>query len=148
LSIDLVTELGNEKYLTIILVVTAMLLKKGIYIPCVEMPRADSILNKINHQIYFRYGFPKGILSDRGPRFTSLRQELLLRKNCITRKLASKGQVQSDSQSEPSILTLLKNFRIYNDRKLPLSSILPEAEQAGKYGKRLATGFLPFTLTF
>ncbi|KAH9111480.1 hypothetical protein AeMF1_014009 [Aphanomyces euteiches] len=99
--------------------------------------------------IYCRFGFPRSIVSDRDPRFTSKFWTALFSLVGSTLNMSTSEHPESDGQSERANRVIEDILRSYTQsRRKTWSSLLPHVEFAYNTSVNASTGFTPFYVNF
>jgi hypothetical protein len=133
---------NHERY---ILVITDLFTKWVELIPIADR-RMSTVIDALIDRWFFRFGYPKEILTDRAREFHNNFVEELL-KNMNIRKLATSGyRPQCNGQAERVNRTVIKMLRSYIDRNNAKSwvSKLPAIQFAYNTSVNASTGVTPF----
>ncbi len=135
ITMDFITALppskkGGEVF-DCILVVVDRYTKVARYLPTVSTLDASRLLDLLQEHIFLRYGFPEGIVSDRGSLFTSAFWSDVCYMANVKRRLSTAFRPQTDGQTERQNQTLEQYLRTFcNDEQDDWSSLLAIAEFA------------------
>jgi hypothetical protein len=149
ISMDFITDLPpcNLKGCTYdaILVVVDRFTKLVRYLPSRKDWTAEELAEVFLAEVVCRFGTPAGIVSDRGPVFTSKFWSALCYHLKIRRKLSTAFHPQTDGQTERQNQVLEHYLRCYsNYLQDDWAPKLPHAEFAYNTAKHSSTGMSPF----
>jgi putative transposase len=145
LTLDLVNGIQGSD-IEYILVVVDKFSKMVFYFPFPKTPTARQIFKTILSGIFVRFGFPKSIITDRGPQFKGGQWQVLLSEFDIKAKMATTNHPQTDGQSEREIRQLLQYLRLNLGKNQKVSDILPYAEFSSNNSVKKSTGFTPLQM--
>jgi hypothetical protein len=146
-SMDLLTDLPESGGYDAILVVVDRFSKMIRILPVTKTLHSAGLAKLCWDRIWKDFGFPRTILSDRGPQFASnfikAHNEML----GIQTALSTAYHPQSDGQSERMIQEVQKTLRMYvNYQQNDWASKLPTIEFALNNTVKSSTGYTPFYL--
>jgi len=96
----------NGKEVDAILMVVDRYTKMSIFLPVSSEITATELAELLHKEVFLRYGFPRGIVSDRGSIFTSALWSALCFHMRIKRRLSTAFHPQTDGQTERANQTL------------------------------------------
>ena len=96
-----------------ILVIVDRYSKMALYFPVQKTIKAAEVADILIDSIFTRFGFPKGIVSDRDPRFTSEFWSELCYYAKVKRRLSTAFHPQTDGQTERQNQTLQEYLRAF-----------------------------------
>ncbi len=82
-------------------------------IPLKGLPTALETAESLFHHVFWKYGLPENIVSDRGPQFTSRVWKAFFQLLGVTVSLSSGYHPQTDGQTERKIQVLGRHLRSY-----------------------------------
>ena len=145
ISLDWITDLPPSNYCDAILVVVDRFTKQAHFIPTTKSLAAPDVARLFLDSIVRLHGFPREIISDRDPIFTSHFWRRILQLSSISPCLSTAFHPQSDGQTERMNQILEQYVRIYCDyRQSDWSSHLSLAEFSYNNSKHSATSVSPF----
>ena len=148
-SIDFITKLPRSDGFDSIMVVVDRFSKMAHFVPLTETSSAPRVAELFLSNIVRLHGFPRSIVSDRDPRFTSSFWRELFALCQTTLRFSSPNHPQTDGQTERTNRTLKQYLRIQlRHRASRWSSQLPLAEIAYNNSTHSSTGFSPFYLVY
>ena len=100
ISLDFVTGLPPSKFNTTILTVVDRFSKMVHFIPMPKLPSAKGTAEAVLLHVFCIHGFPKYVVSDRGPQFISQFWKAFCSLLCTTVSLSSGYYPQSNGQAE------------------------------------------------
>jgi transposase InsO family protein len=149
LSIDFITGLPAVFYQTemvdAILVIVDHFSKWSLFIPVSSTINAAELADLFYNKVELRFGPPNGIVSNRGPIFTSKFWSKLCYLSYIKLRLSTAFHPQTNGQTERVNQTLEHYLRCFIDeQQTNWPSLLPTAEFACNNAHNATTGFSPF----
>ena len=117
MTMDFITDLPTSNRYDSILTVVDRHSKAIILSPCHKTITAEQTSQLLLDNVWKRIGFPKAIISDRGPQFAAQVTQELWRKLGITQKLSMAHHPQTDGESEhvnqeiEQYLCICRNFQ-------------------------------------
>jgi hypothetical protein len=149
ITMDFITGLPPTKWrnqvFDSILVVVDRFTKVARYIPVRKDITAPELADVFMNTIFKDYGVPAGIVSDRGPQFTSEFWGTFMFYLKVRRRLSTAFHPQTDGQTERQNQVLEHYLRTYcNYRQNDWGSKLPMAEFAYNNSTHDSTGMPPF----
>jgi transposase InsO family protein len=149
---DFITDLPPSKRFdgefTAVLVILDRFTKMALYVPMNSIT-SEAVADVFMERVVSRFGVPDGIVTDRGPQFTSLFWSELCVAMGIKHKLSTAFHPQTDGQTERQNQTLEAYLRIYaNEHQNNWAKLLPLAEFAYNNSKHAITGQTPFFMTY
>ena len=153
LTMDFITGLPPSKMDNVvydaILVVMDRFTKKARYFPARKDWDTADLARCMIKGIFHTYGTPKGIVSDRGPTFTSDFWAELCYQLQIKRRLSTAFHPQTDGQTERQNQTLEHYLRCFVDESHEnWAELLSAAEFAYNNSVHASTGYTPFYQNF
>lgn len=147
-SMDLITQLPKTKYgHDAIMVVVDRLTKMVHFAPTVTSVTPPQLAQLFFNTVFRYHGFPRSIVSDRDPRFTSLFWKSLTQLMGTKLAMSTANHPQTDGQTERANRTLEDLLRPYvNLRTDDWDDHLAAAEFAYNNAEQASTGFSPFYL--
>ena len=130
-----------------LLVVTDRLSKNVILIPMDGMESID-VARALLQNVFAHHSFPDGIVSDRGPQFTSAVWKSVCKLARITRKLSTAFHPETDGSTErvnQEVKTYLRTFCSYSQEDW--APLTPLAAIAINGKTSASTGMSPFMMT-
>lgn len=113
ISMDFVTGLPESEGHNAILVVVDRLTKMRHFIPTTTDASAETVADLYVNHVYRLHGFPKTVVSDRGPQFSALFWKLLCRRLRTERLLSTAFHPETDGQTEISNAGMEQYLRAY-----------------------------------
>jgi hypothetical protein len=149
ITMDFITGLPpskkGSKVSDAILVVVDRYSKMARYIPTVVTLDASELLDILTEEVFLRYGFPSGIVTDRGSLFTSSFWSEVCYVARIKRRLSTAFHPQTDGQTERQNQTLEQYLRMFcNDEQDNWATILSMAEFAYNNAHQSSIKMSPF----
>lgn len=149
ITMDFVTDLPPSKVGSIvhdaILVVVDRYTKAARYIPVTKDIDAVQLSKVMYEEIFLRYGWPEGIISDRGSVFTSAFWAAVCHHTGIQRKLSTAFHPQTDGQTERQNSTMEQYLRCYCEwQQDDWAELLLTAEFAYNSMKHTSSGLAPY----
>ena len=149
ITLDFITGLPTSQRSGIeydaILVVVDRYTKMSIYIPCTIDIDAPALADLFYEQIALRFGLPAGIISDRGPVFTSEFWSEVCYYSKVKRRLSTAFHPQTDGQTERQNQTLERYLRLFvNEHGTNWVKLLPTAQFAYNNARQASIGTSPF----
>jgi len=153
ISMDFITDLPPSKWRGVvydsILVVVDRFTKVTQYIPTNKTVTSGELANLLIDEIFAKYGFPKGIVSDRGSVFTSAFWSEFCYAARVKRKLSTAFHPQTDGQTGRQNQTLEQYLRCYcSDKQDQWAQWLPLAEFASNNSEHIALRMSPFRMLY
>ncbi len=131
IGIDFVTDLPNSDGNTCVFVTVDHFSKACKLVPLSGLPTALEMAEILFNHVFWNYGIPEDIVSDRGPQFISRVWKALFRLLGVTVSLSSGYHPQTNGQTEQMIQELGRYLRIYcHSDQYSWSRFLPWAEFA------------------
>lgn len=128
-----------------ILVVIDRYTKMALYIPVTKDITAPELADLMIDEVFTRFGVPKGIVSDRDPKFTSQFWSACCYHAAIKRRLSTAFHPQTDGQTERQNQIVQEYLRAFcSEEQAAWARILPIAEFAYNNSKHSTTGLSPF----
>ena len=152
IAMDFVTGLPpsefRDKLYDAILVIICRYSKQALYLATTKDLTAEGLADLLLNDVFLKgYGFPTGIVTDRGSLFTSDYWSNVCYQAKIVRKLSTAFHPQTDGQTERQNQTLEAYLRAYtNDAGDDWAKILPMAEFAYNNSIHAATGRTPYSV--
>ena len=101
IALDFITKLPeSQKYDLILTITDHDCSKASLFIPCVEEITAEGVAKLLVQRVFWYYGLPRKIISDRDPRFTSKFARELCRLLGIKQNVSTAYHPRTDRQSE------------------------------------------------
>jgi transposase InsO family protein len=149
ISMDWITDLPSVNQLDAILVIVDRFTKLAHFIPTTKSCTAPQVADLFLHHVIRLHGFPRQLITDRDPVFTSIFWQHLL-KNCNVRpSLSTAYHPQTDGQTERTIQTLEQYLRQYCDyQQHNWPALLSLAEFAYNNSTHSSTKQSPFYTTY
>ena len=110
---DFITDLPLSDSFDSILVVKDRLTKQAHYVPCNKSIDGSETANLFIREIFRHHGFPKTIVSDRGPQFVSKFWKRLFSLLKVDIRLSTSFHPETDGSSEVTNQILEQYLRIY-----------------------------------
>src|ERR1700691_6231307 len=121
----------------------------AVFIPTQKEITAKQTAELIFSNIVAQYGYPKSIVSDRDPKFTSLFWQDLAKLTGTQLKMSTAHHAQTDGQTERINQTLETMLRsAINHSQNNWEQLLPSCEFAHNNNINKSTGFSPFMLNY
>jgi hypothetical protein len=131
ITMDFITDLPTSKGYDSILTVVNRHSKAIILSPCNKTITAEQMSQLLVDNVWKRTGFPKVIISDRGPQFAAQVTQELWRKLEIKQKLSTAFHPQTDGESKRVNQEIEQYLRICgNFQQNDWASLLPIIEFA------------------
>ncbi|KAK3545018.1 hypothetical protein QTP86_033218 [Hemibagrus guttatus] len=145
LSVDFLTDLPNSGGFTMVMVVVDRFSKACKLIPLKGSPTAMQTAEAMFQHVFWNFGLPEDIVSDRGSQFTSRVWRSLYEQLGINVSLSSGYHPQSNGQAEHLNQEIGRFLRSYCSREQQRwSEFLPWAEYAQNSLIHSSTGLMPF----
>uniref|UniRef100_A0A8C7WWZ3 Gypsy retrotransposon integrase-like protein 1 n=1 Tax=Oryzias sinensis TaxID=183150 RepID=A0A8C7WWZ3_9TELE len=145
ISMDFVTGLPPSRGHTTVLTVVDRFSKMVRFIALPRLPSAKATAEIVMHQIVRYHGFPRDVVSDRGPQFVSRFWKEFCRLIGATVSLSSGHHPESNGQTERLNQQLETGLRcLVSQNPSPWSRLLVWVEFAHNTLPTSATGFSPF----
>ncbi|KAL0153009.1 hypothetical protein M9458_051679, partial [Cirrhinus mrigala] len=145
LAIDFVTDLPPSNGYTTILSVVDRFSKACRFIPLPKLPSALETAEVLCNWVFWLYGLPEDIISDRGPQFTSRLWATFFRLLGVNVSLTSGYHPQADGQIERLNQELTRFLRTYcQNRQEDWNRYLFWAEYAQNSLRKPSTSLTPF----
>ncbi len=145
IAIDFITDLPNSQGNTTILTIVDRFSKACRLLPLPKLPTAFETAELLCNQVFWLYGLPEDIVSDRGPQFTSRVWSAFFRHLNVNISLTSGYHPQSNGQSEWLNQEVIRFLRSYCQQcQTEWSRYLMWAEYAQNSLVKPATGLTPF----
>ena len=153
LSMDFITGLPPSKYRGFvydsILVIVDRFTKMVRYLPTNTTINAAELADLFHTEVVCRFGMPDGIVSDRGPVFTSDFWSAVCFHSKIKRRLSTAFHPQTDGQTERQNQVLEQYLRTFaDDKQANWARLLPMAEFAYMNSWHSSIGTTPFFLGY
>ena len=101
IALDFITKLPeSQKYDSILTITDHDCSKASLFIPCVEEITAERVVKLFVQRVFWYYGLPRKIISDRDPRFTSKFARELCCLLGIKQNVSTAYHPRTDRQSE------------------------------------------------
>lgn len=148
ISMDFITGLPVSHYngrdVDSILVIVDRFTKYSIFLPVMTTINAADLAELFHKEIELRFGAPEGIISDRGPIFTSQFWADLCYLSKIKRRLSTAFHPQTDGQTERINQTIEHYLRCFiGDNQVIWPQLLPQAQYACNNAVSSTTGQSP-----
>jgi hypothetical protein len=135
----------NGREYDALLVITDRYTKMALYIPVTKTLTAADLADILVDKVFSRFGVPKGIISDRDPRFTGTFWSELCYHARIKRRLSTAFHPQTDGQTERQNQTIQEYLRAFcSENQTQWAGLLPLAEFAYNNSKHSSIGISPF----
>ncbi|KAF5230292.1 hypothetical protein FAUST_9880 [Fusarium austroamericanum] len=149
LTMDFITGLPpiwlNDKYVDAILVIVDRFTKYSIFLPVSTEIDASGLATLFHQEVELLYGAPEGIVSDRGPVFTSGFWSALCYHSRIKRRLSTAFHPQTDGQTERMNQVLEHYLRCFiGENQANWPALLRTAQFACNNAVSNTTGISPF----
>jgi hypothetical protein len=145
LSMDFITDLPLSDDFDSILVVKDRLTKQAHYIPCHKSIDGSETASLFIREIFRHHGFPKTIVSDRGPQFVSKFWKRLFSLLKVDIRLSTSFHPETDGSSEVTNQILEQYLRIFcNYQQSDWVRLLPLAEFTYNNSVNAVTNMTPF----
>jgi len=151
ISMDFITGLppvfNGESEVDAILVVVDRLTKMTLFFPATTTLTASQLEELLYKEVWLKFGPPEGIVSDRGPVFTSQYWEEVCYLMQVKRRLSTAFHPQTDGQTERANQVLEQYLRCFIDEnQLSWPPLLKTAEFAANNAINASTGKAPHEL--
>ena len=153
ISMDCITDLppskrGDSVY-DAILVVVDRYSKMNLYVPTTKTCTAADLAKLFRDEVVRHYGIPNGIVSDRGPLFTSNFWSDFCYETQVKRRLSTAFHPQTDGQTERANQTLEQYLRCYCSKEQDdWAELLPQAEFAVNNSESATLRMSPFFVLY
>ena len=153
LTMDMITDLplsehDGQKY-DAILVIVDRYTKMNLYVPTTKRCTSVELAQILMERVVRQYGVPAGLLTDRGPIFTSQYWSDFAYEAHVKHKLSTAFHPQTDGQTERMNQTLEQYLRCYSSEEQDQwSAKLWQAEFAVNNSVHHATRMSPFELLY
>lgn len=149
ISVDFVTGLPPSKGNTVVLTVVDRFSKMAHFVPLPKLPSAKEMASLMAQHVFRIHGFPRDIVSDRGPQFTAKFWAEFCKLLGVTVSLSSGFHPQSNGQTERMNQQLESGLRMLCSRD-PSSwaDNVVWVEYAHNSLISTATGMSPFQVVF
>ena len=147
-TMDFIVKLPPSQGFDSLLAITCRLTKRVYFIPCNETVDSEGTARLYKDNVWRHEGFPKIVISDRGPQFASKFTAYLCKILGIKQNISSAYHPQTDGQTERTNQEIETYLRIFvNWHQNDWSTWIPIAEFA--YNNRIhsAIGHSPFYAT-
>ena len=149
MSLDFVTGLPPSEGNTVVLTVVDRFSKMGHFIPLPKLPSAKETAEVVLHHVFRLHGFPRDVVSDRGPQFISKFWKAFCSLIGATVSLTSGYHPQSNGQTERLNQELEKGLRcLISSCPSSWSKNLIWVEYAQNTLPCSASGLTPFQCVF
>jgi hypothetical protein len=150
ISMDFITDLpvtpnGNDTIITVV----DRLTKMAHFIPAKSPLPAKEVAKLFFSNVFRLHGMPKGIVSDRDPRFTGNFWKALFELLGVKLRMSTARHPQTDGQTERTNRTVEQMIRSYiNYQQNNWDELLPAVEFAYNNAKQSSTQTSPFFLNY
>ncbi|KAK3515722.1 hypothetical protein QTP70_030166, partial [Hemibagrus guttatus] len=145
ISIDFLTDIPNSGGFTAVMVIIDRFSKACKLVPIKELPTALQTADALFQHVFWNFGLPEDIVSDRGPQFTSRVWRAFCEQLGISISLSSSYHPQSNGQAKCLNQEIGWFLRAYCSRDhQQWSDFLPWAEYTQNSLTHSSTGLTPF----
>ncbi|KAL0181794.1 hypothetical protein M9458_024200, partial [Cirrhinus mrigala] len=149
ISVDFVTGLPDSQGKNTILTIVDRFSKAVHLVALTGLPSAKTTAELILEHVVRLHGFPKDIVSDRGPQFTAKFWQAFCRLVGTTSSLSSGFHPQTNSQTERANQQLERFLRCFaSEHQRSWASYLVWAELSNNLHTSTATGLSPFEVCY
>ena len=153
ISMDFISGLpevyDGQRFVNCILVIVDRFTKQALFFPVHSTINGSELARLVHNEVELRYGTPCGVVSDRGPIFTSQLWSELCYHTKIRRRLSTAFHPQTDGQTEAVNQILERYLRCFvNDEQSNWHTLLRSAEYCHNSSRNSSTGESPFFALF
>ena len=149
IGVDLITGLPMSHGKNAIMTVVDHFTKQVHLYPVTNSITADGVADIYFHKVFPLHGFPKKIISDRGPQFAARSMRQILKRIGIDSSLTTAYHPQANGQTEHKNQEVEQYLRLYTSRvQDDWSTLLPIAEFVMNARRSSASDHTPFELIY
>ena len=136
---------GQKKYI----IVCNYYLTKWVETKAVKVATKEKVVEFLRENVFYKFGYPKELVTDQGAQFTSYLIENLLRQNKIKHRKSTTYHPRANGQVKVTNRALEDSFTkiVSRSRKYWVEGVV-EAPWANNTTQKTTTGFTPYDLVY